>query len=133
MTLATRTVTGVWHYYLAALSRRIRGRSVERSCPLRDVDRQARSFLATEWRNLCTKRLMLTFTIIPTTHKPPNRPNSWKATEVQTGLVGSSSLLLCHSHTNARSYTVPHYEPTPTKSRKVLNEPWDWSLVGEIE
>lgn len=93
-------------HYLAALSRRIRGRSVERSCPLRKVDKRACSFLL--WNGIYVSSDWCSRLQWYPRHKPPNRPNSWKATELLTGLVGSSSLLLSHSHTNARSYTVPH-------------------------
>lgn len=103
--------------FLPALSRQIRGRSVERSCPLCKVDRTG----------LCSFQPRMEFMYLATDahvynythgHTSPNRLNSWKATGLVTGLVGSSSLLLSHSITNARSYTVPHYERTRRKAAR---------------
>lgn len=75
LTLATRTVTGV-----CTISRPSHDGSEDD--PSRDpvpcaksTDRLVRPLLRND--GICVPSgLMLTFTIIPTTHKPPNRPNS---------------------------------------------------------
>lgn len=84
--------------------------------------------------NLCIKRLMLTFTIMFTTQAAQSTElvkGDWGSDRLCReggGFLAAISLL----HKCKELHRTPLWADS-AKSRKVLNEPWDWLLVGELE